>query len=979
VTFRPRPGLWIGLAVPALAAVVLVLYVPKGPGPARLLRPGIRIVGRMRAGELREYRIPLEQGQFLHAVVEQRDIDVIVAMYDALGRELIRVDRPNGFRGPEPVYAVADRTGDWRIEVRAVKEISKGGGYAVTLDTPRTATERDRTLVAAALALSEGDRLRERTTQEARLQALRAYEVALPLWSVLGDHEGRGATLSGMGQIHFALGDLAQAKSAYCWALREFAAEDNLISQRMMLDRYGEVCIRAGDLKGALAAFERALELSRNAAYGPGEANALNDIASVYLAWGEIQPALDRYEQAQKRWHQLGGRLQEASVLRHTGDVLLQAGRASQAMAAFQNALQIEKREGDLKEVATTLISIGTASQDLGRFNSARRTLRQALILARRIGAPDLQSVALVRLGEAYDKLGDLPRARTSYIEALRMARHSGDLLTQADSLAELGGCADRIGDHGRAIRLLKEARKLDEIAGEREREARTYYGQALAERRLKRFEDAQRSIETALKILELLRQKPAQVQIRASFFAVRHAFWDFEIGLLMESARRERERRQEYEARAFEVSERARARSVLDELVARPGQGAVAAEPASPEPLELREIQQQVLDDDTLLLAYALGEKGSFLWLVGRDSIAVHELPPGKDLEKRAGAVHALLGSRQQTRSRVAGEQEARDLSRKLLGPVASELGGKRLLVVADGKLQYVPFAALPDPATGDGMKAAPLVAQHEVVSIPSASVLGALRRNLAARQLPPGIVAVFADPVFRADDPRLKGHTAPAEAVLPRHASPVAMASRSARDADLDRLGPLPFSGREAEAILALAPPERTFSAQGLAANRAAATSPTLGRYRFLHFATHGLIRDYPFMPGIMLSRFDEKGLPQDGFLSARDIYGLQLRADLVVLSACRTGLGEDLPGEGLAGLTRAFLHAGARRVLVSLWDVDDRATAQLMAFLYEEMLRRERSPAAALRIAQLRMMKETPWKAPYFWAGFVLQGDW
>ena len=122
-----------------------------------------------------------------------------------------------------------------------------------------------------------------------------------------------------------------------------------------------------------------------------------------------------------------------------------------------------------------------------------------------------------------------------------------------------------------------------------------------------------------------------------------------------------------------------------------------------------------------------------------------------------------------------------------------------------------------------------------------------------------------------------------------------------------------------------------------------------------------------------------FDKEGKPQDGFLRTHDIYNLKLPAELVVLSACETGLGKEVTGEGLDGLTRAFMYAGARRVVVSLWNVNDKATAVLMQRLYTEMLRNNKTPAAALRAAQIEMLRTRQWQSPYFWAAFVMQGEW
>jgi CHAT domain-containing protein len=186
------------------------------------------------------------------------------------------------------------------------------------------------------------------------------------------------------------------------------------------------------------------------------------------------------------------------------------------------------------------------------------------------------------------------------------------------------------------------------------------------------------------------------------------------------------------------------------------------------------------------------------------------------------------------------------------------------------------------------------------------------------------------------------------------------------------------LRFSRQEAEGITALAPEEKSLKAIDFKANKPTATSVDLSQYRIVHFATHGLLNSqHPELSGIVLSLVDEQGQPQDGFLRLHEVYNLKLGADLVVLSACQTALGKEVKGEGLVGLTRGFMYAGAARVVASLWSVDDKATAELMKRFYQGVLGEGQRPVAALRAAQMAMWKAK--KAPYYWAAFVLQGEW
>ena len=428
------------------------------------------------------------------------------------------------------------------------------------------------------------------------------------------------------------------------------------------------------------------------------------------------------------------------------------------------------------------------------------------------------------------------------------------------------------------------------------------------------------------------------------------------------------------------------------------------------------------------------------------------HHLPKRTEIDQTARRLYELLTARQpkpdespkQYQTRVKDSdtlywQQAADLSQVLLGPVADQLGKRRLLIVAEGALQYVPFGALPKPKeqgtrskdqggtnsegqgsrdkgqgselklTGDipgslttaaplkgGISEqegsfVPLIVEHEIVNLPSASTLAVLRKETANRQPGTRSVAVLADPVFEADDPRVSGHKLPTQSPKPTivshrksTAAPLSDLQLSLRDIGMFQGGlsiPRLLSTRqEAEAILSVSPTGTCLKAVDFKASRETALSPELSQFRIVHFATHGLLNNqHPELSGLVLSLVDEQGKPQNGFLRLHDIYNLNLPADLVVLSACNTGLGKDIKGEGLVGIVRGFMYAGAARVVASLWKVDDEATAELMKRFYQQMLQENLSPAAALRVAQVELSQQKKWRSPYFWAGFELQGEW
>jgi CHAT domain-containing protein len=431
------------------------------------------------------------------------------------------------------------------------------------------------------------------------------------------------------------------------------------------------------------------------------------------------------------------------------------------------------------------------------------------------------------------------------------------------------------------------------------------------------------------------------------------------------------------------------------------------------PQPLNLAEIQQQALDPNTLLLEYSLGDNASYLFVVSQNSITSHQLPKRDEIEAATRKLRELLTAPQHRPGETVAKRQARiraarvnywsqaaALSRMLLGQAASQLDSKRLLIVADGTLQYLPFGALPTPGTetrgdketrrqgdketGRNVKSAirnpqsaihtPLIVNHEIVHLPSASALAVLRREMAGRQPAAKAVAVLADPVFSADDTRVKlGGKALSGEEIPSDLT------RAVSDVG-GELRRLLMTRDEAETILSVTPRNGGIAALDFRANRAMATGGELGYYRIVHFATHGLLNsEHPELSGLVLSLVDEQGRPQDGFLRMHEIFNLRLPAELVVLSACQTGLGKEIKGEGLVGLTRGFMYAGAARVVASLWEVNDVATAELMKRFYRHMLQDGMRPAAALRAAQIEMWKKPQWQAPFYWGGFILQGEW
>jgi CHAT domain-containing protein len=395
----------------------------------------------------------------------------------------------------------------------------------------------------------------------------------------------------------------------------------------------------------------------------------------------------------------------------------------------------------------------------------------------------------------------------------------------------------------------------------------------------------------------------------------------------------------------------------------------------------DLRQIQEQVVaDDQTVLLEFSLGPDRSYVWVVTRNNIMSRELPPETAINKAAQDVYGLLSSKPGADKESQLGEAVQKLSALVLAPVSGDLNKRRVIVVADGALNYIPFQILrPQPDKDE-----PLVAGCEVNNSPSASILGQLRQETSRRKAPSKALAAFGDPIF-ASNYAQRRNAGSNEQIAAVQASQDQSWHHALRDiepvgdtVDPSAIQPLFYSTVELANLREVAGPE-SFVATGFDATPEKLAEVDLSEYAILHIATHGILDPKrPENSGLFFSMVNRAGQAQDGFLGLSDIYSLRAPVDLVVLSACRTGLGKDIRGEGLIGLTRGFMYAGASSVVASLWKVDDEATAELMKRFYTNMLQKGMTPAAALRAAQNSIREQPQWKSPYYWAAFTLQGE-
>jgi CHAT domain-containing protein/Flp pilus assembly protein TadD len=881
--------------------------------------------------------------------------------------------------------------------------------------------------------LAHGERRQFRET-------LQDGEAALAIVRRRGDLIGEARALVLIGEAQDGLYELDAAIDALTRAIALRRALGDRAGVADLLSRLGWVHGRRGDqdrhLEFALA--ERALR--RDLGDRSLEAWAVMSLGAAYANAGSSQEAIDTHREALAMFRALGDRASEGVAMQRLGAFYQGMGDNRGALAASEEAIAIFRVHGNAHAELTAYLVMGSAHLALGDAGKALELHSQALEIAREFGDAPTTAVSLSFVGTALTRLRRHEDARAHLGEAMRLATESKSVWAEAHVLMALGPLLAQSGQVGEARaayqRAVEVSRSSNDLAGE----TKALHGLADIARDAGELAKARAHLEAAVANIERGRQRLAGAALRATFASSVQRTYELYVDVLM--ALDAREPGAGHRVLALEVAEAARARGLVDQLMEaglkiqqgvepallaeeRSAQGRLAAaldrqlrlaqdpdgkagqEAAvravrtltleweavkakiratsprfsalrDPPPMTVDQIRAQVLDDDTLLLEYALGEQRSFLWLVGRDILESFELPARAEIEAAVRAARPQVAEPVRRRAPARGANHLDRLGRMVLGPVAGRIDGKRLLIVPDGALHYVPFAALPEPdGSGD-----PLVAAHEIVAAPSASVVLLLRRdNPGSGRRASKTLAVLADPVFERDDERLPDAVrapAPDAAGGPAAESPLAQALRSA---GVERgLARLPFTRREARAILALVPADSRKGALDFDASRATAADASLGDYRFVHFATHGFLNGaQPSLSGIVLSLYDRAGAEARGFLTATDVFNLDLKADMVVLSGCHTALGEEIRGEGLVGLSRGFMYAGAPRVVASLWQVDDAATAELMKAFYRGLLKDGLPAGAALRRAQLQMWRRPRLRDPFYWAGFQLQGEW
>lgn len=829
---------------------------------------------------------------------------------------------------------------------------------------------------------------------------VRETQRAVELFRQTGDRREEAATQRNLGLAYAESGEVGKALALTRKTLEiaQSAGDQRLLA----LARNDLAFIHniRGEFASAIEAYQRSLAGLRENPFPMAEAVAWINLGIAYAQLGDGEQSLAAYAKGETVSRAVDCWSCLAEIEANRADDLFDQREYAKAQATYERALELANAHQLVRQRAEALRGLGRCAMQAGRWRDARSLLQAAREELHRSSGRLNESIVYSMLGDLDSRTGQWADARRNYDEALKLATEASNQGWQAVAHASLARLAQQQGDLDGALRSMQQAIAL--IESERAHidapDLRTGY-----------FSTKRSYYELYVDILmQLDRAHPDAGHAAAALSAAEHA--------------RARELQEQLAQRAIDIDSHVDAklleaqstaqdglRSLAYQLAQIPGEDAARrtaleqrisdasreldsargriraanprfAELTHPTSLAVEEIRNLLLDDEVSVVEFWLGEQQSYVWVITRQSLRAFRLAARSAIEADAEAfLEKLLTP---TRASAAGSvrQRAQDeaaliedlhkrgraLGAQILPMDARPLLRKVVAVVGDGPLQRVPFALLDLAGTP------PASTVKSYVYLPSMSTLRALRtlpRNQAARTS----VAVIADPVFHVADARLSGRTSAAAA------STNELVLRAASEAGMSDLRRLPATRDEAQSIRAMAD-GTSWIALDFAANRKATLEAPWERYSIVHFATHALVNSrHPELSGIVLSLYDADGRGEDGFLRASDIFNLTMPADLVVLSVCESAVGRDVGAEGPANLARAFFYAGAHRVVASLWPVDDRASVAFMRAFYRGLIERRLAPHDALIAAQRELQATPRWRNPYYWAPYVLQGDW
>jgi CHAT domain-containing protein len=923
-----------------------VLWMPAlaraSPSDAHLQSLGnsAPVAFRLSPGETREFRLPVA-GVF-RVELDQKDADFRLEFLDSHAR-LVRTIDAFGW-STETATFEPDTTARF-VRVRRVEHERYAAPLTIRLMELPVLSSKDFIRIQAEDATTSARALlRDAHDAASTRAAVAAARSAEKLWRDADDDEAQLRASILLADALNTAGDFAEASRRYTETLAASRKLGDLRSEAESLNNQGVSLRRQSLFNDALKDLTEALQAWKRLPPQIGYASCLNNLALTEFEVAEYASALDHFSEALRVQSALGVHDGDPFIFNNKALVEGALGEWAASIRSFARAAAGFEARGDILAAGRALSNSARMYLRAGNPLRAEANVERGLAMVMRVGDEHARTESLNLLGEVYAERGQTDEALKTLHQALDLARKIGDQRAEANALTSIGLALSTISGRAAAVSFLENALEIFRRIGAPAPQAGVLYHLALTWRDMGELDRALDAAKQSVAIAETIRGNVAAETLKVSFLASTHDYYSALVDILMHKGLTEQ---------AWEIAERARARALLD---------AVGGAPARQNPVEF--IQSAVpslgelrewLGEDTALIEYSVSDYGGYAWAISRESLTSFHLPPSRAIEASAGVVASLMNSKRASfGDDLTFRRAVQSLAAALMIPaLTTDSGIKRLLIVSDGPLESVPFGLL--PARGSSA----LIDKYEVIDAPSAAVAVALTRRREERgAIAPRGVLLVADPVFDADDARLGEHAS-------FHGS--------------KRFARLAFSRREAQAIAALRSPNSITTLLDFDASKQSFTSERLAKYGVLHISTHGVanVRDAN-RSALVFSLVDRAGSPRDGMLTAGEVSALQLNASIVVLNACDTTLGASFAGEGPLSLARAFLYAGADRVIATRWQIDDEASAALLTAFYRSMWQDGLPPSAALRQAQLAIRSDLRWRSPFYWASFVLLGE-
>jgi CHAT domain-containing protein/Tfp pilus assembly protein PilF len=844
-------------------------------------------------------------------------------------------------------------------------------------------------------------------------EALTRFEASLKIKKEIGDRAGEADTVSNIGLIYQATGKYAEALSRFEASLKVMREIGDRAVEAKMLNNIGTVHQLTGSCPEASAKYDESLKITREIGDKNGEANALGNIGLLYQATGKYADALARYEASLKIEREIADRAGEASTLNNTGNIYQLTGKYPEALKQYQTSLSITRGIGDRPGEASTLGNIGLVYRLTGKYPEALVQYEASLKIEREIGDRPGEAQTLNNIGVIYQLTGKYAEALTRFEASLEIKRNIGDRSGEASTLGNIGNIYDLTGKYAEALVQYEASLKMAREIGDRVGEITSLVNIAVAYRFQKQWQLAAEAYKKAIPLIESIRAQTKEPSLQTGFFAqyvspyygliesllelgskrdeifavserakartLVEMMTGNKINILKSMTDAERERERELKANLIAASvqlDTAHSRSTSDQrrieelkeqlnkarddyaefrvklFIAHPE---LQVQRGSYDPVALAQLSEPLFakDPKLCLLSYLVGDNKTFLIVITGSknssapvNVAVYKLKSDQDHELTANELKGLLSEFRQRCANESGLYKplARDLYRLLLAPARNELkDSNHLVIIPDGMLHLLPFQALIDE------QGKHFIESHTVSYAPSVTALIQMMKLAEKKRRANTSIR----PLF-------------------------AMGRGTFPDQSQYRNLELPMAEEQVKSIA------RLFGVTAWTGTEATKARAMLemGTTRYVHFATHGELNEVaPMESAIVLAR----SANDDGMLYARDFVDMELQADLVVLSACDTGLGQPISGEGIMGLTWALFVAGTPTTVVTQWKVRDDSMNRMMLEFYRQMRlpgangRPAITKAEALRRAQLSLMMSRGFEHPYYWAPVALVGDW